>query len=99
MTLATRQRAKIHPSSILSGKPRAKWILFTELVSTGQRYMRTVTTIEPEWIEEVIPNHAQIKRLLNASIVTNGANNINNKNNNGNGHNAANGQNGSNGKT
>lgn len=56
LTLTSRQRAKIHPSSVLSGKPTAKFILFTELVATGKTYMRTVTQIDPEWIEEVVPN-------------------------------------------
>lgn len=56
LTLVSRQRAKIHPSSVLSGKPTAKFILFTELVATGKSYMRTVTQIDPEWIDEVVPN-------------------------------------------
>lgn len=64
VTMASRQRAKVHPSSILAGKPRAKYIVFTELVATQQRYMRTVCTIEQEWIDEVVPNHIQIRRLF-----------------------------------
>lgn len=89
MTIAQRQRAKIHPSSVLSGKPKTKCILYTELMATGQRYMRTVTAIEPEWIEEVIPNHMQMKRLFNGSSLTNGTN----------GNGISNGLNGSSGKS
>lgn len=67
LTLTNRQRAKIHPSSVLSGKPNAKYIVFTELVATGKTYMRTVTQIDPEWIDEVVPNIQQIKRLFKIS--------------------------------
>lgn len=64
LTLTNRQRAKIHPSSVLNGKPSTKYILFTELVATGKTYMRTVTHIEPEWIDEVVPNIHKLKKLL-----------------------------------
>lgn len=64
LTLTNRQRAKIHPSSVLNGKPNAKYILFTELVTTGRTYMRTVMHIESEWIDEVVPNIQQLKKLL-----------------------------------
>lgn len=65
MTLAGRQKTKIHPSSVLSGKPQSRCVLFTELVFTGRIYMRTVTNIEPEWIEEVAPNCGFLNRLNN----------------------------------
>lgn len=101
VTLSSRQRAKVHPSSILSGKPRNKFVLFTELIVTGQRYMRTVCAIEPEWIDEVVPNVSQIKRIFGAVNGTNGNANGTNGNSNGNGsattgHNGTNGSNGSN---
>lgn len=62
LTLANRHRAKIHPSSTLSGKPVAKYIVFSELVKTDKTFMRTVTQIEPDWVEEFVPKH--IKRQL-----------------------------------
>lgn len=67
LPVASRHKARIHPSSVLSGKPRAKFILFTELVSTGKTYMRTVTDIEPEWLDEIVPNFGQVKKLFNMS--------------------------------
>ncbi|XP_055301326.1 ATP-dependent RNA helicase DHX33 [Sitodiplosis mosellana] len=67
LTLTNRQRAKIHPSSVLNGKSTAKYILFTELVATGKTYMRTVTQIDPEWIDEVVPNIQQLKKLFKIS--------------------------------
>lgn len=32
-------------------KARPKWLVAAELVETGQRYLRTVAAIEPEWVE------------------------------------------------
>lgn len=66
--MTSRQSAKIHPASILNGKATTKHILFTELVSTGKTYMRTVTQIEPEWIDEIVPNAQQLKKLFKLSI-------------------------------
>lgn len=65
MTLSSRQKAKIHPSSCLFNKVQSRCILFTELVFTGKSYMRVVSTIEPEWIEEVVPNCGFLNRLSN----------------------------------
>lgn len=73
LTLANRQKAKIHPSSVLSGKPRAKFVLFTELVSTNRTHMRCVTAIEQEWIDEIVPNLSQTKALFNGSNGSNGS--------------------------
>lgn len=64
VTLAHRQRARIHPSSILSGRPRAQYIIYSELVTTGKTYMRNVTSIEPEWIDEIIPDINSVKKLF-----------------------------------
>lgn len=67
ITISNRQRAKIHPSSVLSGKPKAKLILFTELVTTNRNYLRTVTQIDPDWIDEIVPNFNLTKKLFQNS--------------------------------
>lgn len=67
ITISNRQRAKIHPSSLLSGKPKAKLILFTELVTTNRNYLRTVTQIDPDWIDEIVPNINLTKKLFQNS--------------------------------
>lgn len=67
ITISNRQRAKIHPSSLLSGKPKAKLILFTELVTTNRNYLRTVTQIDPDWIDEIVPNINLTKKLFQHS--------------------------------
>ena len=92
MVLANRQRAKIHPSSALSGyhtnlngfsstngngmvstsgskmkDGKPAYVIFSEIVQTSQVYLRTVTRIEPEWIEEVVPECEYVNRLNNSS--------------------------------
>ncbi|XP_046640656.1 ATP-dependent RNA helicase DHX33-like [Daphnia pulicaria] len=52
LTLGSRQTVAIHPSSVLfHSKPSC--IVFTELVQTGKRYVRQVTLIDQDWIEEL----------------------------------------------
>lgn len=55
LIMSNRTRARIHPSSVLCGRSRPGYILFTELVATGRNYLRMVSEIEPEWIGEVVP--------------------------------------------
>lgn len=93
MVLASRQRAMIHPSSVLSGfhanlngfsstngngivsstgskmkdglNQKPGLVIFSEIVQTTQVYLRTVTRIEPEWIDEVAPECGLANRLNN----------------------------------
>ncbi|KAF9171324.1 hypothetical protein BGX21_002859 [Mortierella sp. AD011] len=53
----------MHPTSILF-KQAPKWVIFHEVVETGQgkAYMREVTTVEPEWLEEMAPHFYMLKR-------------------------------------
>ncbi|KAI7820234.1 putative ATP dependent RNA helicase [Gamsiella multidivaricata] len=53
----------MHPTSILF-KQAPKWVIFHEVVETsqGKAYMREVTAIEPEWLEELAPHFYIIKR-------------------------------------
>lgn len=63
LTLSNRMPSKIHPSSVLSGRARPGYVLFTELVATGTHYLRTVSEIEPEWIGEVVPQCTFLDRI------------------------------------
>ncbi|XP_058464732.1 ATP-dependent RNA helicase DHX33 [Malaya genurostris] len=56
LTMANRTQSRIHPSSVLAGRARPGYVLFTELVATGNNYLRTISEIESEWIAEVVPN-------------------------------------------
>lgn len=67
MTLSNRQKVKIHPSSVFHDKrPQSQFVLYTELVLTSHNYMRCISSIEPEWIEEMVPNYNIFLRRLNS---------------------------------
>ncbi|XP_017042943.1 ATP-dependent RNA helicase DHX33 [Drosophila ficusphila] len=55
LTVSGNIRAKIHPSSVLHGKYKPSYILFTEIVQTEQTFLRQVTEISIELIQEVVP--------------------------------------------
>ncbi|XP_055598640.1 ATP-dependent RNA helicase DHX33 [Uranotaenia lowii] len=63
LTMANRTRARIHPSSVLCGRARPGYIIFTELVATGSAFLRTVSEIEPEWIGELVPHCGFVDRI------------------------------------
>lgn len=52
LTLTGRQRVKIHPTSVFCDKEKPKYIVFSELIATGRTYVRTVSAVEQEWVEE-----------------------------------------------
>lgn len=45
-----------HPSSVLYGLPQPQYLLFTEIIHTSQIYIRDLTVIKPEWLEELAPH-------------------------------------------
>lgn len=54
VTLEKKQKVHIHPSSNLHGqKPHC--ILFTEVVQTSKCYLRNISTIEVEWLQDLVP--------------------------------------------
>eukprot|EP00026_Physarum_polycephalum_P001682 Phypoly_transcript_01684.p1 GENE.Phypoly_transcript_01684~~Phypoly_transcript_01684.p1 ORF type:complete len:1055 (-),score=225.00 Phypoly_transcript_01684:55-2847(-) len=48
----TNENAYIHPTSYLSNV-FAEYIVFTEIVVSGQAYMQSVTAIEPRWLPSI----------------------------------------------
>lgn len=56
MSVLSRQKVKIHPSSVLTSKQQPPCVIYTELLSTSHNYIRCVTEIESGWIEEMVPN-------------------------------------------
>ncbi|XP_058054264.1 ATP-dependent RNA helicase DHX33 [Anopheles bellator] len=57
LTSTSSLKARIHPSSAISGKFRPGIVVYTELVATRLNYLRYVTEVEPEWIDEVVPSN------------------------------------------
>ncbi|CAG0890150.1 unnamed protein product [Cyprideis torosa] len=56
------QELTIHPTSVLCGEKLQPWLIYNEVVQTDKLYMRYLTTIQPEWLQEVA-SHYYEKRL------------------------------------
>jgi hypothetical protein len=51
------ETVSIHPTSTLFGRnPAPSCVVYTELVTTKKTYIRGVTQIREEWLQEVAPN-------------------------------------------
>lgn len=56
-TLMGNELVSIHPTSTLFGRnPAPACIVYTELITTKKTYIRGVTQIREEWLQEVAPN-------------------------------------------
>lgn len=51
VTIKDNQQVNLHPSCGLDTQP--EWVLFNEFVLTARPYIRTVTTINPEWFVQL----------------------------------------------
>ncbi|OXA52772.1 putative ATP-dependent RNA helicase DHX35 [Folsomia candida] len=46
----------VHPTSLLYTLPQPQWLLFTEIIHTTHIYMRDLTVVQPQWLEELAPH-------------------------------------------
>ncbi|KAI8929701.1 P-loop containing nucleoside triphosphate hydrolase protein [Entophlyctis helioformis] len=71
------QVVQLHPSTCLSNKP--EWVVYNEYVLTKKNYIRTCTTISPEWLLELAPDYydlsnypeSEAKRVLQRLLLKN----------------------------
>ncbi|XP_068904814.1 ATP-dependent RNA helicase DHX33 [Tenebrio molitor] len=56
ITLDKRQVVSIHPSSVLHGQ-QPHFVLFTEVVQTTKCYLRSLSTVESDWLSEIAPDY------------------------------------------
>lgn len=47
---------QIHPTSVLYTLEQPQWVLFCEIIETDHAYMRELTVIQPNWLEELAPH-------------------------------------------
>ena len=60
VTIKDNQQVTLHPSCGLDTQP--EWVLFNEFVLTTRPYIRTVTTVNPEWFVQL---SAPIESVIN----------------------------------
>lgn len=62
LQLDKRQVVSIHPSSGLHGQ-QPQYVLFTEVVQTNKCYLRSLSTVECEWLQEVAPEYMRSHKI------------------------------------
>uniref|UniRef100_A0A1Y1LTH7 RNA helicase n=2 Tax=Photinus pyralis TaxID=7054 RepID=A0A1Y1LTH7_PHOPY len=67
ITLDKRQVVNIHPSSVIHGQ-QPKFVLFTEVVQTSKCYLRGLTTVESQWLYDIVPDYARSHIRLNKDL-------------------------------
>jgi len=61
---------KVHPKSVLYTVKMPPHVVYTEIVHSKDVYMRDITKIDPEWLEQLAP-HFYEKRRLRRDIIPN----------------------------
>lgn len=65
LTVKDNQEVLLHPSTVL-GKDNV-FVLYNEFVLTTQNYIRTVTSVKPEWLLELAPKYYDLKQFAKGS--------------------------------
>ena len=66
LTIKDNQVVKMYPSSVMKNKP--DWVVFHEFVLTTANYMRTISSIEGEWLMEVAPHYYDLNSFPECSV-------------------------------
>ena len=61
LTVKDDQAVIFFPSACLATKP--EWVLFNEFVQTNKQYIRTVTTIQGDWLVDIAPNYYDLSNF------------------------------------
>ncbi|KAH8705133.1 putative pre-mRNA splicing factor RNA helicase [Talaromyces proteolyticus] len=65
-TVKDNQHVLLHPSTVLGYD--AEWVLYNEFVLTTKNYIRTVTSVKPEWLLEISPVYYDISTFPKGDI-------------------------------
>ncbi|MCJ1343521.1 DEAH-box ATP-dependent RNA helicase prp43 [Peltigera leucophlebia] len=68
ITVKDNQIVLLHPSTVLNQD--AEWLVYNEFVLTTKNYIRTVTTVKPEWLLDIAPNYYDISSFPKGEFKT-----------------------------
>lgn len=68
ITVKDNQNVLLHPSTVLNQD--AEWLVYNEFVLTTKNYIRTVTTVKPEWLLDIAPNYYDISTFAKGEVKT-----------------------------
>ena len=63
LTIKDNQPVGLHPSTGLRNKP--EWVLYNEFVLTSKSYVRTVSSVNPNWLLEIAPQYYDLQHFPN----------------------------------
>ncbi|KAH8816342.1 P-loop containing nucleoside triphosphate hydrolase protein [Xylogone sp. PMI_703] len=67
-TVKDDQSVLLHPSTVLGVD--SEWVVYNEFVLTTKNYIRTVTSVKPEWLLDIAPNYYDIDTFAKGEIKT-----------------------------
>ncbi|KAF4635844.1 hypothetical protein G7Y89_g2245 [Cudoniella acicularis] len=67
-TVKDDQNVLLHPSTVLGVE--SEWIVYNEFVLTTKNYVRTVTSVRPEWLLDIAPNYYDLSTFKAGEIKT-----------------------------
>ncbi|PSN73336.1 P-loop containing nucleoside triphosphate hydrolase protein [Corynespora cassiicola Philippines] len=65
-TVKDEQNVLLHPSTVLSND--SEWVVYNEFVLTTKNYIRTVTSVKPEWLLDIAPNYYDVESFKKGEI-------------------------------
>ncbi|KAI4716192.1 pre-mRNA-splicing factor ATP-dependent RNA helicase PRP43 [Aureobasidium sp. EXF-10727] len=68
ITVKDEQTVLLHPSTVLGTE--SEWVLYNEFVLTTKNYIRTVTSVRPEWLLDIAPKYYNIEDFKKGDMRT-----------------------------
>ncbi|KAF2667817.1 P-loop containing nucleoside triphosphate hydrolase protein [Microthyrium microscopicum] len=62
------QSVLLHPSTVLSSE--AEWVLYSEFVLTSKNYIRTITSVNAEWLLDIAPVYYDLDNFSKGELKT-----------------------------
>ncbi|CDK25654.1 unnamed protein product [Kuraishia capsulata CBS 1993] len=66
LTVKDNQEVLIHPSTVLAHD--SEWVIYNEFVLTSSNYIRTVTSVKPEWLIEYAPAYYDLSNFQRGDV-------------------------------
>ncbi|KAK6352748.1 DEAH-box ATP-dependent RNA helicase prp43 [Orbilia brochopaga] len=68
VTVKDNQDVLLHPSTVLGQEN--EWVLYNEFVLTTKNYIRTVTSVKPEWLLDIAPTYYDVDSFKKGEVKT-----------------------------
>nr|OQO22352.1 Pre-mRNA-splicing factor ATP-dependent RNA helicase PRP43 [Rachicladosporium sp. CCFEE 5018] len=68
VTVKDNQSVLLHPSTVLGQD--SEWVVYNEFVLTSKNYIRTVTSVKPEWLLDIAPTYYDLESFQKGEVKT-----------------------------